>query len=71
MRLVPPLNPESPPDDGIEQHPTEIARQALMRAADVETPLLAIAIRQVADSLPWRAPIGRRRSSRPRGRRNV
>jgi hypothetical protein len=36
------------------EHPTELARQALLAAADVETPHLAAALRRVAAALPDR-----------------
>lgn len=37
-----------------EEHPTEVARRALMAAAAVEEGLLALAMRQAAQSLPRR-----------------
>ncbi len=38
------------------EHPTEIARKALMAAALVEAPRLADQLRCVAEALPDRAP---------------
>jgi hypothetical protein len=38
-------------------HPVEVAREALMAAADVEEPALALALRRFAVGLPRRAPI--------------
>ncbi len=39
------------------EHPTEVARRALMDAADVETPRVAASLRRVAESLPDRKSI--------------
>jgi len=40
-----------------EEHPTEIARRALMAAADAEDGLLALSMMQAAQSLPRRDKI--------------
>lgn len=39
------------------EHPTEIARRALLAAAGLETPVLADHLRRFADTLPHRAAI--------------
>ena len=43
--------------DDDSEHPTELARQALMRAAAVECPRWAAVCHQVAASLPRREPL--------------
>jgi hypothetical protein len=43
--------------EGLEEHPVETARRALLRAAEIETPHVAKALRRVADALPERRPI--------------
>jgi hypothetical protein len=39
------------------EHPTEVARKALMAAADLETGRWPELLRRVASELPFRAPI--------------
>jgi hypothetical protein len=41
------------------EHPTEMARKALLAAAEIETPHLAAAMRRVAAALPDRPAIRR------------
>jgi hypothetical protein len=40
-----------------EEHPTEIARRALMAAAEVETPEWAAVVLRFASALPHRGPL--------------
>jgi hypothetical protein len=51
-----------------EEHPNEVARKALMAAADVEEPLLAAALRRVALALPHRGPLADRQEGAGDGR---
>jgi hypothetical protein len=44
-----------------ETHPTEIARRALMAAAEVESPRLADQLLRFAEALPDRGPIVKER----------
>jgi hypothetical protein len=40
-----------------EEHPTEIARKALMAAVEIETPDWAAVLQRFASALPHRVPI--------------
>jgi hypothetical protein len=40
-----------------EEHPTELARKALIAAAQIETPTLARHLHRIAELLPDRAPV--------------
>jgi len=39
------------------EHPIEVARRALIAAAEVEEPVLAASLRRVAAALPHRRPL--------------